>query len=88
MVNMENEIVMVYKTNEKYQEVEGLISFLASAGINALRSPHSVIGSALDQVNGICIFVNKEQEEEAKILINEYFNKNPEFVDLPDELKD
>ena len=65
---MENEIVMVYKTNEKYQEVEGLISFLASAGINALRSPHSVIGSALDQVNGICIFVNKEQEEEAKIL--------------------
>lgn len=84
---MENEIVMVYKTNEIYQEVEGLVSFLSSAGINVLRSPHSVVASALDQVNGICLFVNKEQEEEAKLLINEYFNQNPEFVDLPDELK-
>lgn len=85
---MENEIVMIYKTNEKYQEVEGLVSFLASFGINALRSPHSVVGSAMDLVNGTCIFVNKEQEEQARMLIDEYFNKNPEFVDLPDELKE
>ena len=85
---MDNEIVMVYKTNEKYQEVEGLVSFLKSAGINALRSPHSVIGSALDQVNGTCIFVNKEQAEEARMLIDEYFNDNPEFVEIPDELKE
>lgn len=85
---MENKIVMVYKTNDKYQEVEGLVSFLKSAGINALRSPHSVVGSALDQVNGVCIFVNEEQADEAKMLINEYFNDNPEFVELPDELKE
>ena len=85
---MNNDIVMVYKTNDKYQEVEGLMSFLLSAGINAVRSPHSVVASALDQVNGICIFVNKEQEEEAKLLINEYFNDNPEFVEIPDELKE
>lgn len=85
---MENELVMIYKTNERYQEVEGLISFLNSFGINALRSPHSVVGSALDLVNGTCIFVNKEQEKEARVLIEEYFNKNPEFVDVPDELKD
>lgn len=85
---MNNDIVMVYKTNEKYQEVEGLMSFLLSSGIKAVRSPHSVVASALDQVNGICIFVNKAQEEEAKLLINEYFNDNPEFVDIPDELKD
>ena len=85
---MDNEIVMIYKSNDKYQEIEGLISFLASSGINAVRSPHSVIGSALDQVNGTCIFVNKEQEEDAKLLINEYFNNNPEFVELPDELKE
>lgn len=85
---MNNDIVMIYKTNDKYQEIEGLVSFLASSGINVVRSPHSVISSALDQVNGICLFVNKAQEEEAKLLINEYFNENPEFVDIPDELKE
>ena len=83
-----DDIVMVYKTNEKYQEIEGLISFLESAGIKAIRSPHSVVASALDLVNGTCVFVNKDQEEEAKELIEEYFNETPEFVDLPDELKE
>ena len=82
------DIVMVFKTNEKYQEVEGLISFLESTGIKVVRSPHSVVASALDLINGTCLFVNKAQEEEAKVLINEYFNEEPEFVDLPDELKD
>lgn len=85
---MGNDIVMIYKTNDKYQEVEGLMSFLLSSGIKAVRSPHSVIASALDQLTGTCIFVNKAQEEEAKLLINEYFNANPEFVDIPDELKE
>ena len=85
---MNNDIVMIYKTNEKYQEVEGLVSFLMSSGINVVRSPHSVVASALDQVNGICLFVNKIQEEEAKLLINEYFNENPELVEIPDELKE
>jgi len=83
-----DDIVMVFKTNEKYQEIEGLISFLESAGIKTVRSPHSVVASALDLINGTCLFVNKEQEEEAKELITEYFNENPEFVDLPDELKE
>ncbi len=83
-----DDIVMVFKTNEKYQEIEGLISFLESAGIKVVRSPHSVVASALDLVNGVCLFVNKEQEAEAKELINEYFNEEPEFVDLPDELKE
>ena len=82
------DIVMVFKTNEKYQEVEGLVSFLESAGIKVVRSPHSVVASALDLINGTCLFVNKVQEEEAKTLINEYFNEEPEFVDLPDELKE
>ena len=85
---MNDDIVMIYKTNDKYQEIEGLISFLESSGIKAVRSPHSVVGSALDLVNGTCVFVNKEQEIEAKELIKEYFNEEPEFVDLPDELKD
>lgn len=85
---MDNEIVMIYKTNANYQTVEGLVSFLSSAGINVIRSPHSVVASALDQLNGTCIFTTKAQENEAKLLINEYFNSNPEFVDLPDELKD
>lgn len=83
-----DDIVMVFKTNEKYQEIEGLISFLESAGIMVVRSPHSVVASALDLVNGTCLFVNKNQEEEAKDLIREYFNETPEFVDLPDELKE
>lgn len=83
-----NDIVMVFKTNEKYQEVEGLVSFLEASGIKVVRSPHSVVASALDLINGTCLFVNKEQEEEAKILINEYFNEEPEFVDLPEELKE
>ena len=83
-----DDIVMIFKTNEKYQEVEGLVSFLESAGIKVVRSPHSVVASALDLVNGTCLFVNKEQEAEAKELINEYFNESPEFVDLPDELKE
>ena len=83
-----DDIVMVFKTNEKYQEVEGLVSFLESAGIKVVRSPHSVVASALDLINGTCLFVNKEQETEAKELINEYFNESPEFVDLPDELKE
>ena len=83
-----DDIVMVFKTNEKYQDVEGLISFLQSAGIKVVRSPHSVVASALDLINGTCLFVNKEQEEDAKILINEYFNEEPEFVELPDELKE
>lgn len=83
-----DDIVMVFKTNEKYQDVEGLISFLQSAGIEVVRSPHSVVASALDLINGTCLFVNKEQEEETKILINEYFNEEPEFVELPDELKE
>ena len=56
---MNNDIVMVYKTNDKYQEIEGLISFLESSGVKAVRSPHSVVGSALDLVNGTCVFVNK-----------------------------
>lgn len=83
-----SDIVMVFKTNEKYQEVEGLISFLESSGVKVVRSPHSVVASALDLINGTCLFVNKEQEELAKELINEYFNESPEFVDLPDELKE
>ena len=83
-----NDIVMVFKTNEKYQEVEGLISFLESAGIKVVRSPHSVVASALDLINGTCLFVNKEQEADAKELIEEYFNEAPEFIDLPDELKE
>ena len=82
------DIVMVFKTNDKYQEVEGLVSFLESAGILVVRTPHSVVASALDLINGTCLFVNKSQEEEAKELINEYFNETPEFVDLPDELKE
>ena len=82
------DIVMVFKTNDKYQEVEGLVSFLESAGILVVRTPHSVVASALDLINGTCLFVNKTQEEEAKELINEYFNETPEFVDLPDELKE
>ena len=64
-------IVMIFKTNEKYQEVEGLISFLESSGIKVVRSPHSVVASALDLINGTCLFANKEKEEEAKVLINE-----------------
>lgn len=83
-----NDIVMVFKTNEKYQEVEGLVSFLESAGVKVVRSPHSVVASALDLINGTCLFVNKEQEELAKDLIKEYFNEKPEFIDLPDELKE
>ena len=83
-----DDIIMVFKTNEKYQEVEGLISFLESSGVKVVRSPHSVVASALDLINGTCLFVNKEQEAEAKELINEYFNESPEFVDLPDELKE
>ena len=81
-------IIMVFKTHEKYQEVEGLISFLESSGVKVVRSPHSVVASALDLINGTCLFVNKAQENEAKELIEEYFNENPEFVDLPDELKE
>ena len=80
------DIIMVYKTHDDYQDIEGLVSFLKSAGIGVIRSPHSVVASALDKVNGTCLFVQKEQEEEAKILIEEYFNEEPEFVDLPDEL--
>jgi len=34
------------------------------------------------------LFVHKNQEEEAKMLIEEYFNETPEFVDLPDELNE
>jgi len=83
-----SDIVMVFKTNEKYQEVEGLISFLESSGVKIVRSPHSVVASALDLINGTCLFVNKEQEELAKELINEYFNESPKFVDLPEELKE
>jgi len=83
-----DDIVMIFKTNEKYQEVEGLVSFLESAGIKVVRSPHSVVASALDLINGTCLFVNKNQEEEAKVLIEEYFNEAPEFVDLPEELKE
>ena len=82
-----DDIVLVFKSNEKYQEIEGLVSFLESAGIEVVRSPHSVVASALDLINGTCLFVNKNQEEEAKDLIKEYFNATPEFVDLPDELK-
>ena len=82
------DIVMVYKTHVDYQKVEGLVSFLRSSGIEVIRSPHSVVASALDQVNGTCLFVHKEQESLAKEMIDEYFNEKPEFVDLPDELKD
>ncbi len=82
------DIVMVYKTNDDFQNVEALVTFLESAGINVLRSPHSVVASALDMVNGTCLFVEKKQEEEARILIEEFFNEKPEFVDLPDELKE
>ena len=82
------DIVMVYKTHVDYQKVEGLVSFLRASGIEVIRSPHSVVASALDQVNGTCLFVNKEQEDLAKEIIEEYFNEEPEFVDLPDELKD
>jgi len=82
------DIVMVYKTCDDYQDVESLVSFLKSSGLNVFRSPHSVVASALDTVNGTCLFVNKQDEEEAKMLIEEYFNENPEFVDIPDELKE
>ena len=85
---MNDDIVMVFKTNEKYQEVEGLVSFLESAGIKVVRSPHSVVASALDLINGVCLFVIKVMEAETKELIKEYFNDTPEFVDLPDELKE
>lgn len=85
---MDNDIKMVYKTNSKYQEIEGLVSFLESSGIKVISSPHSVVASALDLVNGRCLFVKAEQENEAKMLIEEYFNENPEFVELPDELKE
>ncbi len=84
---MEN-IVMVYKTNDDFQNVEALVTFLQSAGINVMRSPHSVVASALDMVNGTCLFVEKAQEAEAKILIDEFFNSEPNFVDMPDELKE
>jgi hypothetical protein len=47
-----------------------------------------VVASALDQVNGTCLFVHKYQEQLAKEIIEEYFNEEPQFVDLPDELKD
>ena len=83
-----DDIVMVFKTNDKYQDVEALVSFLESSGIKAVRSPHSVVASALDLINGVCIFVNRAQEAEAKMLIEEFFNDNPEFVELPDELKE
>lgn len=82
------DIVMVYKTYADYQKVEGIVSFLKSAGVEVIRSPHSVVASALDKVNGTCLFVHKEQEILAKELITEYFNEEPEFVDLPEELKD
>ena len=82
------DIVMVYKTHVDYQKIESLVSFLKSAGIDVIRSPHSVVASALDQVNGTCLFVRKEQEELAKQMIEEYFNEEPQFVDLPDELKE
>ena len=68
------DIVMVYKTHVDYQNVEGLVSFLRSAGIEVIRSPHSIVASALDQVNGTCVFVHKDQEVLAKKLIEEYFN--------------
>lgn len=83
-----NGIVMVYKTHDDYQKVEGLVSFLKSSGVDVIRSPHSVVASALDQVNGTCLFVAQEQEELAKEIIKEYFNSDPKFVDLPDELKE
>jgi len=79
------DIVMVYKTYDDYQDVECLVAFLKSSGIDVFRSPHSVVASALDSVNGTCLFVHKEQEEEAKLLIEEYFNETPEFVDFPNE---
>lgn len=79
---------MVYKTHVDYQNIEGLVSFLRSSGIEVIRSPHSVFASALDQVNGTCLFVHKDQEELARKLIEEYFNEEPKFVDLPDELKE
>jgi len=82
------DIIMVYKTHDDYQDIESLVSFLKSSGIEVIRSPHSVIASALDKVNGTCLFVHKNQEEEAKMLIEEYFNETPEFVDLPDELNE
>lgn len=82
------DIVMVYKTHVDYQKVESLVSFLKSAGIEVIRSPHSVVASALDQVNGTCLFVHKEEEKVAKQLIEEYFNEEPQFVDLPEELKE
>jgi len=81
------DIVMVYKTHVDYQKVEGLVSFLKSSGVEVIRSPHSVVASALDQVNGTCLFVHKDQEELAKEIIEEYFNEEPQFVDLPEELK-
>lgn len=82
------DIVMVYKTHVDYQKVESLVSFLKSAGIEVIRSPHSVVASALDQVNGTCLFVHKKQEQLAREMIDEYFNEEPQFVDLPDELKE
>ena len=60
------DIVMIYKTHDDYQDVEGLVSFLKSSGIEVIRSPHSVVASALDRVNGTCLFVHKAQEEEAR----------------------
>jgi hypothetical protein len=80
------DIIMVYKTHADYQNVEGVVSFLKSSGIDVIRSPHSVVASALDKINGTCLFVHKDQEELAKQMIEEYFNETPEFVDLPDEL--
>ena len=82
------DIIMVYKTHDDYQKIEGLVSFLKSAGIDVIRSPHSVVASALDSVNGTCLFVSKDQEALAREMISEYFNEEPEFVDLPDQLKE
>lgn len=82
------DIVMIYKTHDDYQKVEGLVSFLKSAGVDVIRSPHSVVASALDKINGTCLFVHNDQEELAKDLIEEYFNEEPQFVDLPEELKE
>jgi ribosome-interacting GTPase 1 len=81
------DIIMVYKTYADHQKVESLVSFLRAAGIEIIRSPQSVVASALDRINGTCLFVHKDQEKLAKEMIDEYFNEEPEFVDLPDELK-
>lgn len=81
------DIVMIYKTHNDYQSIEALVSFLKSAGIEVIRSPHSVVASALDNVNGTCLFVSKDQETLAREVIDEYFNEEPKFVDLPEELQ-